>query len=287
MFQQIIKQWFWDQYDHLGRLLAANVVLFMVTMVAVVYTLAALSYLGEGAPPGFRALAIAVALVVVPPVLLALWFGSVSHFAGYVSDEKDPGFRVFMAGLARRFFRAWRFFATVCVLFALLGINIWFYTLSGRLQGTLLYVGFALAGICFWLIVMLLISLLASIPVLFRQQRGIFQTIKVGFIALLKYPGLMIGSFAFLASLWIIGVAIKFAGVLLFGFTGTAMLMNSLYDVITELEAAQEDAAKETGDSRPRSWKELRAMEKEGEEDRMKKARYERTLRDVLKPWES
>lgn len=286
MFSQILKQWFWDSYDHLGRLLVGNLVLFFILFPVVLYLFSGLSSLSEGLSPAQTVMSLSILLILVAPILLTLWLASLSHFAGLASSEKDPPLRAFLGGLRHQGFRCWKYFQVQCLILGILFMNIWFYTGSGTMAGTMETVGYGLAGICFWVSVVLILMMLPGVPFLVRQERSVLSAMKISLVILLRFPMLIIGFGLFLLSLWVIGAALRFAGILIFGFAGTAMLMNSLYDVLIDMEERQEKAAKRSGDGRPRTWKELRALEEEDEEERMRKVRYERTLRDLLKPWE-
>ncbi len=286
MFPQILKQWFWDCYDHLGRLLLANMLLFFILAAAFVYTAPIIVAFFSALTGGHQVLFLAAAFLVVAPLSLTLAFAPFSEFAPLVSKEKDPRVRVFLRGLWRQGFRTWRYFFLVCLILALLLVNIWFYTLSGQFPESMMMVGYILAGLCFWLGVVLAASLVPGIPLLFRRELGAGKTLKISLLVLLKYPGLVFGLFIFLVSLWIIGTAVKMAGLLIFAFSGTAMMLNSFYDVVAEWEEAMAREAEESDDKRPRTWKELKDQEKETEEERMRRSRYERTFRDIIRPWE-
>ncbi len=141
-----------------------------------------------------------------------------------------------------------------------------------------------------WMIPLFAMIVMHAIPHFVRARSGMWRALRFGFLVTMKYPGLTFSILLFLASLWIIGAALKFAGIFLFAFSGTAMLLNSLHDVLLDTEERAEnlrEARKANGPSKPASWKELRAIENETEEERMRRSRYERTFRDLVRPWES
>jgi len=86
----------------------------------------------------------------------------------------------------------------------------------------------------------------------------------------------------FAASLLVIGARLWGVGLLLWGFTAPVLLMNALHDVIAEYE---DDLARPPLPPAT-SWAERQAREAEEEERRLKNARYQRTFRDVIRPWE-
>ncbi len=285
MFAQITKQWFWDYYDHLGRLILGNIIAFLVLVpplyICFVYLDAVLGSLSRQA----AVLTLFVAIVVVLPPFAAFWFSAFGHFGGRVSLEKDPRLGEFLMGLRRRFLKMWCFFLLLLGALALLWLNVWFYVGGGFFPDGLRIVAYLLAGVCFWLSLLVGIAAIPVIPALARTDLPVMAAWRFGLLCLLRYPGVLIGVFVFLCSLWVIGFFLRLAGIFLFGFAGTALLFNSTYDVLVAFEAGREKAAK-GGAPRPRTWREIREAESESDEERMNRVRYERTLRDVLRPWE-
>lgn len=285
MFAQITKQWFWDYYDHLGRLILGNIIAFLALVpplyICFVYLEAVLAPLS----PQAAVLTLFVATVTVLPPFAALWFSSFGHFGGRVSLEKDPRLGEFVVGLRRRFLKMWRFFLLLFGLLGLLWLNMWFYVAGGFLPEGLRLVGYLLAGVCFWLSILVVIAAIPALPAVVRTDLSVMASWRFGLLCLLRYPGVLTGVFIFLCSLWVIGFFLRLAGIFLFAFAGTALLFNSTYDVLVAFEEGREKAAK-GGAPRPRTWRERREAESESEEERMNRVRYERTLRDVLRPWE-
>lgn len=275
MFRRILKQWFWDCYDHLGRLLTANIILFFTLGSALLFS----GVLLAGAP---RALAL-LALVFAMPIWLALWFAPVAHFAHLVTLEKDPPLAAMIVGLRRGFLPCWKLCQIACPALAALLVSIWFYGLSGQFTGALRPIGAGLAGLCIWLTAITILLLLMAAPLLLRTPFGVRAALARSAFLLIRFPGICGGIFLLLIALWALGIWLKFAGPLVFGFVGTMMLMNSLHDVL--------QAALEPTDDSPAApeatWQAVRDREKREETQRLNAARYSRTLRDVLRPWES
>ncbi len=288
MLRQALHQWFWDTYDYLGRLLTANVILFLVLAFSAWYSVRVVVQLTNPIGPAGQALGLFLLLVVAGPVWFTVWFAPVGYFGGLVSAEKDPGFREFKNGLRQAWARTWKWFQLLCLIVGTLFINLWFYLSGIDFNGSLRFLGYILAGLCFWLIIGLGAAAMAATPLVIRGELKPLTALKTGLLLALKFPGLLVGGFIFLVSLWIIGTYIKFAGILIFGFTGTVMLTNSIYDVLLEWERMEKRAIEmeAKGKKRPRNWKQMRAQEEEQEEERMDKERYDRTLRDLLRPWE-
>lgn len=288
MFRQALHQWFWDCYDYLGRLLVANVVLFFLLTFSAWYTVRVVILITNPMGAIVQALSLFLLLVIAGPVWFTVWFAPLGYFGGLASNEKDPGFRDFLRGLKSAWGRTWKWFQVFCLLAGIFLINIWFYLTGIDFGEGFQYVGYILSGVFFWLLFLLGASSMAGTPLVIRGEWGVLKALRAGFLFALKFPALILGSFIFLVSLWIIGSYLKLAGVLIFGFSGTAMLMNSVYDMLLEWQRMEERAVQmeKEGQKRPRNWKEMRELEEELDQERMDKERYDRTLRDLLRPWE-
>lgn len=287
MLRQIIKQWFWDSYDHLGRLFVANFILFVFYASIFLGLAGGVGVLAREATPQALALTLFVVIAFVLPVLLLPWIAPLSHFAELISKEKDPGFARYFTGVRKNTIRAWKILQLSCGAFGLLLLNIWFYTSSEAFAAELRTLGFVLAGLCFWLGVLLAAVLLPAIPAYLRSDGSLLAALKSGLYITLKYPGTVFGLLAFIISLWIIAAALRFVGILLFGFAGTYLFLNSLHDVVTAREASQsEEEQQQEQPATPATWKEIKVADKKDERKRMDKSRYERTFKDILRPWE-
>jgi hypothetical protein len=172
------------------------------------------------------------------------------------------------------------------VLAALLLVNIWFYFLSGLLPESLAIAGFVVGGLCFWLMLLLVVILGHAMPLVVRRGFGFRRGMKYGLLLTLKYPGATFGTALFGASLLVLGAYLKFAGLVVFGFTLPVLLANSLHDVIVDREEQASAATPEAAGEKRTSWREIREDDEQQEEARLRRARYDRTFRDVIRPWE-
>ncbi len=288
MFRQVVKQWFWDAYDHLGRLFLWNFLLFIFYSLTLLPLMGFLAVLGQELPPTTLVLVAFAVWTLAGPLLLLPWVAPLAHFGRLISDEKDPPFLQLISGFRTKAARSWKILQLLCGVTGLLVLNIWFYTSSPAFPEEYRLGGFVLAGLCFWIGVFFLAAMLPTLPHYLRKDASLAASLKFGLFAALKYPGTVFGLLIFIVSLWIIAVALRFVGILLFGFVGTYLFMNSLYDVISEREwKAIEKQEEEAEPQRPASWKEIKAEDKKKEKERMDKSRYERTFRDIIRPWES
>jgi len=278
---EALKHWFWDSYDYLFVLAAMNVLYFVVLNLLVVLGAPPLLAMVEALPPTSLAMLLFLLSVIVLPIVLTMIYAPVGHFCRLISEEKDPGFRDLLAGLRVLGPRLWLFFFVVVSVIGVLLVNAWFYLASGLFPDSLQIVGGILAGLCFWLVLTLLVILQLAIPIHCRQKRTLLRSLQGGVVALLRYPGLLVGNFIFLVSLGALSVLAVMAPILLFGLVGPVVLFNAMYDVLVEHEEALEAKAAPEATT----WAEIQAREKANEAVAMKKTRYNRTFRDVLRPW--
>ncbi|MEO8376261.1 MAG: hypothetical protein ABI579_01210 [Candidatus Sumerlaeota bacterium] len=229
--------------------------------------------------------AAAAIFVLFTSTIFAVWFSATGYFGELVSREKYPGLRQLLQGVRRDFFFQWQYLVVCMSIIAVLMINIWFYSFSGMLAASA-FVRYLLSGFCFWIIILVLTSMIVGLPMRSRERTNLKQTFKRGMITLMRSPLIMIGLLIFIASLWIIAAWLRFAPIFLFGFSGTAMLMNSFYDVAFGVDALSEQTTAEKESAAATSWKQKQGLESEAEQLRMSRSRYERTLRDLLRPWE-
>lgn len=288
MFSQVLKQAFWDTYDHLGRLVLLNILLVLTLL-----------------PLGWamlQGLAIGGAdLALVPGVLLFVlgaaaicfllgtpWLSGLLHFGHLVSEEKDPSVSAFATGWKACGKAVASSLGLILFVGSVLLLNAWFYLFSGMLPDGLAVVGGLLGGLCGWLTLTLAAIALHVLPLAARDRHPPLKALKLGALLTLKFPGATFLTLLFIVSLLILGTVLRFAGILIYGFFMPVVLMNSLHDVVVDVLQREEEAARiaEEGESAPRSWKEIEEQEKDEEETRLRRARYDRGFRDILRPWE-
>lgn len=286
VLRQVLKQAFWDSYDLLGRLLALNFALFLLLMVIGYYGMLLVVVTAQGVAPGIRAPFVLVAAFLLFGLCAVPTWAGLFHVGALSSAEKDPSLGDFFRGVRRHSGGMLRFVLALVGLEALLAVNVWFYFAGGLLPESLALPATVLGGVAFWLMVLGVLIGMHGAPLVVRRGMSARAAIRWGFVLTLKYLGATLGTFVFLAALLVIGVALKFVGLILYGVVAPVMLANSLHDVVLEREEQGATDA-EAGDAQPpTSWKTIRAAEDAAEERRLKRARYERTFRDILRPWD-
>ncbi len=286
MFSRVMLQWFWDCYDHLGRLILANVLIFLLLFGSLFYVSPLLFHLISSENYRQNALVAAGYLAFLLPFILTIWFSFFGHFADQVSREKDPPFKLFFTGLRNDFWRYLLFFYLIHGAMSVCLFGFWFYGLSGMLGEAWKFPGYILSGLCFWLALVALLVEIAAVGLIPKTSLNTKQLLLRGLYVLLAYPGFTFFFFIFLVSVWILSIFfLRFAPVMIFAIAGTPMLFNSVADVLLSYEQFKKEVEDEK-ESAPKTWREYLAREKKSERQKMDAYRYSRTFRDLIKPWD-
>lgn len=281
MLRRALHQCMWDCYDCLGRLLLGNLLLFLgaLPLTLAMWTL----LLAASGNPAIWALTAVFCISVPVAAYVALWMSAMLSFGALNSAEKDPRFVAFMQGVRQSGGRVLVLAVPFFLVLATLWANAWFYTSGTILPPDAAFVGYMAAAFCGWVSLLLVAAAQHAFPIAVRERLPMKEVWRRAVILTLKYPGATFGLLFIHAFVWTTGVALQLAGPLLFTFALSAMLINSLHDVIVDHEA---QAARQSDDAGPASWHAVRQQEFAAEETRLRRARYERTFRDILKPWE-
>jgi len=282
-FRRVLLQWFWDSYDHLVALLLANIALFVLVFLVLYKGLVLTFHAAEGLPPAGLVLACATAGWLLLTPAMALWIGCFSRVLPLIARERPVGWRDFVGGVWENGWRSLRFAGAAVGGVMILLVNLWFYTLGGAMASMGRPVAMALGGLTFWVLVSWMTICVCALPWFFRGGLGVRGSLRRGLVLLLTRPGLALGVATHVGLLWLVGLGLQMVGAFLVSFSLSATFLNSVFDVL-EAEANPEEplpAPDSLG-----SWKEREAVEKAHERRRMDGLRYNRTLRDVLKPWE-
>lgn len=288
MFGQALKQWFWDCYDTLGRLLVANLLLCLVLWpTAIVMLEVVLVYsVTVGSAEGILLFAAVGGLLA--PLFGTVWASGLLWFGHLSSEGKDPGLRAFFHGFRAAGLRTWLFLQSAAAIQILLTGNIWFYLYRSESLGGV--VGQALGVLCIWMTVFLAGIVLHGLPMVARRRMRLATVYRNGVALWLKYPFVTLGMLLLFASLFLLSVALRFAPLLLGAFSFLMMFLNSVHDVLVMEEQRQEvarnEASGEAQEQQPTSWHAIRDAEEQAEQERMNHDRYSRTWSDILRPWE-
>lgn len=252
---RLLIRFFWDVYDYIGRLFLLNVFAFILSL----------------------------PVVTIPGTVAGLLY--VMHI---ISSDREPEFRHFFYAFRHFYWRT----LVVCLLYIIGGfvllVNVRFYINPPEALANLRFISAMIAGIFFWIFIFLTGSMFFVLPALVKNDLPVKKALKRGLIFMLANPGLTFFGMVFVLVILFVSL-LSVVGPLFFMLVFLAALANSLYDTAQEkveqmIEKKEEVSV--TEERKPSSWHEIKAMEKKQQEKQQKKSRYNRTLRDILKPWE-
>ena len=282
MFGRIFLKFFWDVYDYLGRLIVANIILCLIItgLISAIWAAGYPLYMAIGKALFLPALGIGLFLTIALPFPAA----AMIHFFSLVSDEHEPEWRDFKEGLKTHYIPLLKITAVFIIAFELLFLNILFYIRPHGFAPALKMAGMVIVGLCFWIFLYLAAMMLYAYPLYVHQRVGMKKNFIRSFILVMDNLGVSVLALLLLLGFWGLGFMTRGVLIFLLNLAMTAALCNSLYVNVMEKYEAKEAAKNqdESLESRPASWKDIK--HEEFIHDRHK--RYQRTLKDILKPWE-
>jgi uncharacterized membrane protein YesL len=279
LLARIYRRFFWRTYDNIGQLVVINAIWFGLCPLATFLVFRFLPL--EGA-------AHAVVAALVALVTSSFAGAGVYALAARIVRREDVRVRQFF-GEARRFF--WRMLALSAIfglVFLMLFLSIRFYAgtslpgldggvAAGR-PGHLGVAGYFLAGIQIWIMAFCLLMQLYLLPILFTKDWGLKRSIRWSAMLVVLKPGLSVLLFLQVLAIAVL-LTITGVGAIALVYSLVALfLTTALREILRDLEA------KSTSKSKPTSWKDIFDAE---EEERQEDEDRGRTLKDILRPWDS
>jgi uncharacterized membrane protein YesL len=256
------KKAFWNTYDHLGRLILLNLLwtAFYPLPTCLSYWLLPL----EGP------MRIGVPLAVG---ILTHSFATTGVFAATadIVDYRKFTLKRFFTGGSSLCFRALGITLLTVLVCYLNYMSIRFYL---ALEGPAGVFGFFLVGVQVWILIFVLSTHIYLLPLLVRKRWGVFKTIKWSAILVVIRPGLtLLVLLQAVAAAIVIGITIV-GGIVILMSLVSVFLNTNLREILKELEESGEPRKK------PTSWKEIF-------EDKSRRDEEPRTMKDILRPWDS
>lgn len=267
MLLRTLKMAFWISYDHLGKLVAAN----LISMVAALpLVMAVYGGLALNDP--------AAALAVAAPAGLLL-FGLVLPVAGAgmaamvkeCIDTRDGTLRTFFTGLRQYGLKAAALGVAYTAVVCCLLVSAWFYT--ARFGGHWPLLGYTLGALAVWCLALVLLSILLVAPALVQKNAGLWETAKLCVLLVLANP-LFCLCLAIYCLFWT-GLSLAPPVLLLFSLAPVVVLVSSAYELL-----ARKYAALETHMAPPENGGLVKIDFREEEDDYLN-----RGFRDFLFPW--
>jgi hypothetical protein len=295
VLRRVILQWFWDTYDGLGRLVVFN--LLVTTLLGGLWFLGLIPgaqwlMMLAGKNPALAGLLGLGGWTFAGALTLTLWFPGILFFAKKIATEKEVSLRDYFSGLRLGGVAFFKVALLLCLALGIIGINLFFYARVSWFQGAWRWVGAGLAGLCFWMAFFVLAIALHSLSLAVQNERTPRQVFLHALLLTLRYPLFSAGALLVLGFLWVLStLTLKTAPLWVIGLSATATFINSVHDVVLARESRREheaaQAAKEGAPSpalsRPTSWRQIL---QDTEAENLPRDRYQRSLRDLLRPWD-
>jgi hypothetical protein len=234
MLSRALKMAFWVAYDHLGKLILANLVSFALCAAPLIAAMAAAPHLSDRAFPGVLIAACAASFTAC--------FACASALAWMVRgliETRDGAVGAFFTGLRRFGLRGAAL--GLCYLFAAACLlsSVWFY--ASRVGAEYPVVGYGLSAVAFWAAVLLMLTVPAAVPAMVHRRLGPFGAVRLAALLVAGNPLFFAGVAAY--SALIAGVAAAVPVLLAcFGLAPVVVLHCAAYEMLARKYAAVEAA---------------------------------------------
>ncbi len=232
MLHRVLKMAFWVCFDHLGKLLVANVLSFALVLVPL---LAAWWLAGHSNPVTAVVVAGSAAglsFVVALPVCMA----ALAAMMKELIETRDGSLRTFVTGLRRFAPRAVGLGGVFMAAEALFATSVWFY--SSRFGGAMPVLGFGLSALALWAMFFTGLMALFAAPALVQKNGGIFATLRLSALLVLDNPLLTVGMVVALLPLLLACMAPPV--IMLFSIAPMMAVVSSAYEMLSRKYAAVE-----------------------------------------------
>ncbi len=230
MLMRTLKMTFWVYYDHLGKLLVANLVCVCALLVPIAFAHAAFVHGELGSVLWVSMPLVVIACVVLLPILHVglLWL------IKELLETRDGSLKTFFAGMRKFGGRA----VVLAILFGLTSLfllsSIWFY--GARISASWPLMGYTLSAAAAWAQLLLLLMATLTPPALVNKDAGVFNALKMALVLVVDNPVFAFMLFVHAALLMAFSL---FPPVLLFcSFAPLAALQGSAYEILSRKYAA-------------------------------------------------
>lgn len=232
MLSRVLKMTFWVAYDHMGKLLLANLACAAVLALPLYFAASA----GLSRDPAVVFGAGLPMLVLAAGVLGPLLGAGLASMVRELIDTRDGTLGAFFAGIRRHGRRAVCLGLAYTLAAAALGASAWFY--PAKLGASAPILGYALGALAVWALLLLLFSSVYALPVLVHREMGLAATVKLCGLLVLDNPLFTLGvavHWAMLATLSLFPPVFFFVAISL-----GVVLSLSAYEILARKYAARE-----------------------------------------------
>ncbi len=265
---------FWVLYDHIGKLMIANLVWALTLLVPAGLLLTSL----KSGVPGIMLTIGGPAALILFGLVLPLTTVGMAYMFKILIDSRDGSVADMFRGIRSYGGRAVAvgmllFFAILCLC-----VSAWFY--ATRLQ-SVPWVGFLVSALAVWCLVFVALMALLAMPALVQRRAGVVETLKLTALLVLDNPLFCAGLAAQVLGVLVLCV---FPPVFIF-FGGAAMvsLVSCAYEMLSRKYALRELNA----GRQPTAGSHLHTVSVDGVlvYDDQKDDYLNRGFRDFLFPW--
>ncbi|HOZ47102.1 MAG TPA: hypothetical protein PLO37_02140 [Candidatus Hydrogenedentes bacterium] len=186
MLGRALKMAFWATYDHVGKLMVAN----LIASLAVFALLGAAWALTLAGHPVAIAAGVALAVLVLGVIAPAFAAG-LAHMAKVIVDTREGAIADFFAGV--RFYGRRAAYLGMAFLVAAICLvtSGWFY--MNALRDKAPWLGFGLSALALWCLCFLSLTYVMAIPALVQKKATARETTKLAAVLVLDNPLFILG----------------------------------------------------------------------------------------------
>jgi uncharacterized membrane protein YesL len=271
---------FWVFYDHLGKLMLANLTWSAALLAPTVAVLAAIMT-GDG----FLVLAITVpAVVLLFGVLVPVFGVGLAYLAKELIDTGEGSFLDVFRGIGLYWRRAIGVGLVYAAAVTALLTSAWFY--GTRLGSAAPLIGYAIGGLAAWCMALVVMTQMLVMPALVQKKVGVAATLKLSALLVLDNPFFCLGLSVYFLALAALSVAIPPFGAFFAGSLAV-VLSSTAYEMLARKYAAIE--REKTGTALGAAGREGSVVSRGGKLvfDDTKDDYLNRGFRDFWTPWKA
>ncbi len=207
MLSRTLKMAFWVTYDHVGKLILANLIWDLIVLMPLFVAVTLLSSTNHGV---FLIAGISL-LVITALVTLPVTLAGIAFFVKQLIDSRDGELRRVFSGMRRYGLRAVLLWLVFIFGAACLGTSTWFY--ATRLDDSIPWLGLALSALAMWCLVLLMLMCTQAVPALVEKNGTVRDTVRLSALLVLDNP------------LFVVGLTLQLAAWSIFSLVATPLIL--------------------------------------------------------------
>lgn len=251
---------FWVSYDHLGKLLLANLITMFCLLIPGYFALISfygMAFIWSG-----------IFALLTTGVLAPIFAAGMAHMTIELIETRDGSIWAFFVGMRRYAGRAVRLGLLCSTAGLFLATSVWFYAV--RMPQQVAWAGYVLSALALWALLFLGLAFPLAGPALVHKGTGAIATLKLSTLLVLDNPLFCLG-LAVYAIVWGF-ISLLPPVLMLFSMAPLVVLFCAAYEMLSRKYSVQEN------DTCP--GESTRRVPKDEEDDYLN-----RGFRDFLFPW--